>query len=111
MILYAVDVIIIVAGFTLFAYLHSALASFKFKKIIAEKIGSYMAFYRLLYNIIAVNSFLLLLFILPKPDLIIYDLRYSSDIIVHLPLCISLSGIVWTLKYIILGEFTGITHI
>src|SRR5690606_37447938 len=104
MILYAVDVIIIVAGFTLFAYLHSALASFKFKKIIAEKIGSYMAFYRLLYNIIAVNYFLLLLFILPKPDLIIYDLKYPYDIIILFPQFISLAGIVLTLKHINIGE-------
>jgi protein-S-isoprenylcysteine O-methyltransferase Ste14 len=108
MIEYAVDVIIIIIGFTLFAFSHSLLASFKFKKIIAEKIGNYIAFYRLVYNIISVLSLALLIWLLPKPDLIIYDLSYPYDIIILIPQFSSLAGIIWSLRYISTREFLGI---
>jgi protein-S-isoprenylcysteine O-methyltransferase Ste14 len=108
MIEYAVDVIVIIIGFTLFAFSHSLLASFKFKKIIAEKIGNYIAFYRLVYNIISVLSLALLIWLLPKPDLIIYDLSYPYDIIILIPQFSSLAGIIWSLRYISTREFLGI---
>jgi len=108
MIEYAVDVIIIIIGFTLYAFSHSLLASFKFKKIIAEKIGNYIAFYRLVYNIISVLSLALLIWLLPKPDLIIYDLNYPYDIIILIPQFSSLAGIIWSLRYISTREFLGI---
>jgi protein-S-isoprenylcysteine O-methyltransferase Ste14 len=108
MIEYAVDVIIIIIGFTLYAFSHSLLASFKFKKIIAEKIGNYIAFYRLVYNIISVLSLALLIWLLPKPDLIIYDLSYPYDIIILIPQFSSLAGIIWSLRYISTREFLGI---
>lgn len=111
MIEYAFDVIIIILGFTLFAVSHSILASFKVKKIIAEKFNNYMAFYRLLYNIIAVISIVLLIWLVPKPDLIIYDLNYPYDIIILIPQFLSLTGIIWSLRYISTGEFSGIEQI
>jgi methanethiol S-methyltransferase len=107
MIEYAIDVIIIILGFTLFAVSHSLLASFKLKRIFAERFGNYIAFYRLLYNLISVISFILLIWFLPKPDLIIYDLNYPYDIIILVPQFLSLAGIIWSLKYISTGEFLG----
>jgi methanethiol S-methyltransferase len=111
MIQYAADVIIIIAGFTLFAYSHSLLASFKIKRIFRERYGNYIAFYRLLYNIISVLSLGLLIWLLPKPDLIIYDLPYPFDIIILILQLLSLVGIIWSLRFISTREFLGIEQV
>ncbi len=111
MINYAIDVTIIIIGFTLFAVSHSILASFKIKKLIAERVGNYMAFYRFTYNLTSVIiSFLIYLFI-PKPNAIIYDLNYPYDIIILVPQFLSLAGLLWSLKYIGLKEFLGTEQI
>lgn len=111
MIDYAADVLIIILGFTLFAASHSLLASFKIKKIIARKIVKYMAFYRLVYNIISVLILLLLNLFLPKPDLIIYDLNNPYDIIILILQVLSLAGLLWSLRFINTGEFLGISQV
>ena len=111
MIGYAIDVIIIICGFTLFAVSHTALASFKIKKIIANRVGNYIAFYRFTYNLISVIFIILLYLYLPKPDIIIYDLNYPYDIIILIPQFISLAGIIWSLRYIGTKEFLGIEQI
>lgn len=111
MIDYAIDVIIIVTGFTLFAISHSLLASFKIKRKLADKVGNYIAFYRLAYNIISVLSVVLLIWLLPKPDLIIYDLNYPYDIIILVPQFLSLAGIIWSLRFISTREFLGIEQV
>ena len=111
MIDYAYNVIIIIIGFTLFALSHSLLASFKIKKIIADRFGTYMAYYRLLYNIISFISFALLIWFLPKPDLIIYDLENPYDILILIPQFLSLAGIIWSLRYISTREFLGIEQL
>jgi len=108
---YAVDVLIIVTGFILFSVSHSVFASFNFKKIIAPRLGSYMAFYRLGYNIISVMIILLLYFFLPQPDLIIYDLRYPFDFIILIPQFLSLAGLIWSFKFLPTKEFFGIEQI
>ncbi|OGU73474.1 MAG: hypothetical protein A2V93_10185 [Ignavibacteria bacterium RBG_16_34_14] len=111
MIDYAIDVIIIILGFTLFAISHSVLASLKIKKVIAKRIGSYMAFYRFAYNVISAAIILLLFLYLPKPDVIIYDLNYPYDIIILIPQFLSLAGLIWSLSYIGTKEFLGIEQI
>ncbi|MDO8549875.1 MAG: NnrU family protein [Ignavibacteria bacterium] len=111
MIDYAIDVLIIILGFTLFAISHSVLASFKIKKIIAKRVGNYMAFYRLTYNIISVIIVILLILYLPKPDVIIYDLAYPYDIIILVPQFLSLAGFIWSLIYIGTKEFLGIEQV
>ncbi len=111
MIDYAIYVLIIILGFTLFAISHSVLASFKIKKIIARQVGNYMAFYRLAYNFISIIIILLLYLYLPKPDMIIYDLSYPYDIIILVPQFLSLAGLVWSLKYIGTKEFLGIEQV
>jgi methanethiol S-methyltransferase len=107
----AVDVIIIITGFIFFAVTHSIFSSFKFKRIIASRIGNYMAFYRLAYNIISIIIVLLLYFYLPKPDVIIYDLKYSFDIIILIPQILSLAGLLWSFKFIASNEFLGIDQV
>ncbi len=111
MIDYAVDVIFIITGFIFFAVTHSIFSSFKFKRIIASLIGNYMAFYRLTYNIISFIIILLLYFYLPKPDVIIYDLKYPFDIIILIPQLLSLLGLLWSFKFIGSKEFFGIDQI
>jgi hypothetical protein len=108
---YAIDVIIIIIGFTLFAFSHSLLASFTIKKIIAKHTGSYIAFYRLFYNIISILSLTLILWLLPKPDFIIYDLNNPYDILILIPQFLSLAGIIWCFKYISTREFLGIEQV
>lgn len=111
MIDYAIDVLIIILGFTLFALSHSVLASFKIKRIIAERIGHYMAFYRLVYNIISIITILVLLLYLPRPDAIIYDLAYPYDIFILIPQLLSLVGLLWSFKFFNSKEFLGIEQI
>jgi len=111
MIDYAINVLIIILGFTLFAVSHSVLASFKIKKTIAKQVGNYMAFYRVAYNIISVIIIFFLYLYLPKPDVIIFDLNYPYDIIILIPQFLSLAGLIWSLKYIGIKEFLGIEQI
>jgi protein-S-isoprenylcysteine O-methyltransferase Ste14 len=107
----AIDVIIIILGFTLFALSHSVLASFKIKKIIAKQVGNYMAFYRFAYNVISVIIVLLLYLYLPKPDVIIFDLSYPYDIIILIPQFLSLAGLIWSVKFIGIKQFFGVEQI
>jgi len=108
---YAADVIIIIFAFAVFGYTHSLLASVKIKRIIADKMGSLIAFYRLIYNFLALISFYILYEILPKPDLQIYDLPYPWDFIIIIPQVLSLLGILWSSRYFSLWEFAGIAQI
>jgi methanethiol S-methyltransferase len=108
---YAADVIIIIFTFAIFGYIHSLLASNKLKRIAAEKFGNLMAFYRLVYNFLSFISLYILWIILPRPDLLIYDLPNPWDIIILVPQILSLAGIIWTAGYFSLWEFTGISQI
>ena len=111
MIIDAADVLIILFYFALFAFLHTYLASNKFKKFLAERYGSLVAFYRMVYNLISVVTFYFLYETVPHPILIIYDLSYPFDFIVLIPQFLSLAGIIWTLKYFDVREFLGINQI
>ncbi len=107
----AIDVLIIILGFTLFALSHSVLASFKIKRKLADRFGSFMAYYRLFYNIISVVSFAALIWLLPKPDVIIYDLGFPFDLIIVIFQFSSLIGIFWAFRYISSREFLGINQV
>lgn len=105
------DILLIIFAFALFGFLHSMLASSGFKKKIAEKAGTYIAFYRIVYNLAAVIFFVLMYELLPHPDNIIYDLPTPWDLIILIPQFISLGGILWTLKYFSSQEFLGINQV
>jgi len=100
-----------IGAFILFALLHTLLASFKVKSILAKRIGSAMAFYRLAYNIIFLWLFWYLYEYLPRPEAELFDLKYPWDIIILIPQFLSLAGIIWTFRYFSPGEFLGISQI
>lgn len=107
----AVDVSIIILLFALFGYSHSLLASNKIKRLVISHIGNYVAFYRLIYNIISIATLYGLFKILPRPHTIIYDLKYPYDFIILIPQYLSLGGLIWSLKFICVKEFLGINQI
>jgi methanethiol S-methyltransferase len=108
---YAADVIIILIAFALFGYSHSLLASGRLKKMAAARFGSLIAFYRLIYNFISLLILYIFFQVLPRPDLVIYDLSYPWDIVVLIPQFLSLAGIIWSARYFSLWEFAGISQI
>lgn len=105
------DVILIALLFVVFAFSHTALASNKMKKAAAAKLGGYIAFYRLFYNISSLLFFTAFYVLAPKPDVVIYDLQFPFDIFVFALQVLSLAGLVWSVKSIKLNEFTGIEQI
>ena len=111
MIGYAVDVFIIIFLFALFGYTHSLFASNKIKRLAVSYVGNYIAFYRIVYNITSVLAVYLLYIILPRPHIIIYDLNYPYDFIILIPQYLSLAGFIWSLRFICVKEFLGISQI
>lgn len=105
------DLFFIVLLFSLFGLSHSFLASFEFKKKLANKIGNKIAFYRLFYNFTSTMLFLFIYFVAPKPNQIIYDLNYPFDIIIFALQVCSLIGLIWATRKIDLQEFIGISQI
>lgn len=105
------DVFIIISIFVIFAWIHSILASIKFKEGIKRNFGSLIAFYRLGYNLFAVSSFYVIYELSPKPHLEIYDLQRPFDLLVLIPQFLALIGLFWSFKYICIKEFLGINQI
>jgi len=108
---YVIDVLIIVALFTLYSIIHSFLASTEIKKSLRKHFGDLIAFYRLVYNIFSIASLYLLYEASPKPHLIIYDLPKPFDIIILVPQFAALMGIFWSFNYICVKEFLGLNQI
>ncbi|MEW6703063.1 MAG: isoprenylcysteine carboxylmethyltransferase family protein [Bacteroidota bacterium] len=122
----ALDVLEIILLFSLFAFSHTLLASRKIKKEIAsgifhrsensgklleKKTGSKIAFYRLFYNFSSLIIFIAFYSIAPRPDVIVYDLRFPFDIITFALQILSLTGIIWAARSFDLKEFLGIAQI
>lgn len=106
-----VDVILIIILFTFFAYSHTWLASVKIKRTLAEKLGNKIAFYRLFYNATSIIFFMAFYALSPKPDIIVYDLRFPFDIITFALQFLSLIGLFWASRGIDWKEFVGIDQI
>lgn len=106
-----VEVILIILLFTLFAYSHTWLASIKLKRNLAEKLGDKIAFYRLFYNTSSIIFFAVFYSTAPKPDLIVYDLRFPFDIITFVLQVFSVVGLVWATRPIDLKEFVGVEQV
>lgn len=107
----ALDILLIVLLFSLFAYSHTWLASRKLKIALAEKIGDKIAFYRLFYNVSSMVFFAAFYLLSPKPDVILYDLQFPYDIITFVLQVLSLAGLVWTFSQFDSKEFLGISQI
>lgn len=106
-----VDVILIIMLFALFAYSHTWLASIKIKRALAEKLGNKIAFYRLFYNASSIIFFAAFYAVSPKPDIIVYDLRFPFDIITFALQVLSLIGLFWASRGTDWKEFIGIAQI
>ena len=107
----ALQILLTVFLFSLFAATHTWLASRKLKISLAEKIGDRIAFYRLFYNLSSLIFFSAFIALSPKPDLIIYDLQYPFDLITFALQVLSLIGLIWAVRPIDLKEFIGIAQI
>jgi len=105
------DVSVILILFSLFAVSHSILASSKIKRNLVESIGEKIAFYRLFYNLSSLLIFLFIYELSPKPDLLIYDLKFPFDIMIFVLQIISALGFLWAVSLINVREFLGITQI
>ena len=108
---YLSDVLIIILFLAVFSYIHSFLASNKFKLWFKQQFGDLIAFYRLGYNVFSVVSFLIIYEISPKPHLIIYDLPNPYDMIVLIPQLLALAGVFRAFRYICFTEFLGLNQI
>lgn len=106
-----VDIIVITFLFSLFAVSHSFLVSIKTKKLLVEKIGDKIAFYRLFYNISSLLIFLFIFALSPKPSNIIYDLQFPFDIMIFVFQIFSSLGLLWAISKVNLQEFIGISQI
>ena len=107
----ALDILLIVLLFSLFAFSHTWLASRKLKTALVEKIGNRIAFYRMFYNVSSILFFLAFIAVAPKPDVIIYDLQFPFDIITFALQVLSLIGLIWTFSQFDSKEFLGISQI
>lgn len=106
-----VEVILIILLFALFAFSHTWLASIKTKRALAEKLGNKIAFYRLFYNASSILFFLAFYIVSPKPDIIVYDLRFPFDIITFVLQVLSLIGLFWASHGVDWKEFIGISQV
>ncbi len=106
-----VDLFLIILLFTFFAYSHTWLASLRIKRALAETLGNKIAFYRLFYNASSLILFAAFYAISPKPDVIVYDLRFPFDIITFALQVLSLIGLIWASRGIDWKEFVGIAQI
>ena len=105
------DIITIILLFTVFAFFHSFLASLKFKTFIKEKLGNLIAFYRLVYNLFSLFTFSLVLYYMPKLHHIVYEIPSPFDLFVYVLQIISLFFLIWSLKFVDLKEFIGLSQI
>ncbi|MFA3783669.1 isoprenylcysteine carboxylmethyltransferase family protein [Melioribacteraceae bacterium 4301-Me] len=108
---FLLDVLLIILLFTFFGFSHTFLASNKVKRLIAQRAGNLIAFYRLFYNISSLIIFMFVYFEAPKPDIIIYDLHYPYDIITFAFQIISLFGLLWAARSVDVTEFLGVAQI
>lgn len=108
---YFFDVLILILLFGLYGFVHSFLASYRIKVFLKEILGTYIAFYRLFYNLVALFGLYLIWEFAPHPSILIYQLYYPYDLIVFGLQILSLAGIIWCFKYICFGEFIGIAQI
>ncbi len=105
------DIIIITFLFSLFGISHSVLASNKIKRLLVEKLGDKIAFYRLFFNLTSILIFLFIYAISPKPSQTVYDLQFPYDIMIFVLQIFSLIGLFWAGSKIDIMEFIGIGQI
>jgi methanethiol S-methyltransferase len=103
----ALDVAVIVILLSVFCISHSILASNKIKRLIQNRFGKLIAYYRIGYNIISVISFIIIYHLLPTINITLYDLPSPYDLIILFFQLLSLIGFIWSTRYFSSGEFIG----
>ncbi|MCR4418214.1 MAG: peptidylprolyl isomerase [Ignavibacteria bacterium] len=106
-----IEIIQIIFFFSIFAIIHSVLASLRIKNFIREKFGNLIAFYRIGYNFLSIISFGLFLYFAPKPHQIVFEIPYPFDLVVYILQILSLIGILWSAKNTDWKEFLGLSQI
>ena len=109
--IYAYEIITILFCSSIFGFLHSWLASNKVKSFIRKQGIAFIAFYRYIYNIFALFLIAMFMYIIPRPDLVIYDLKYPYDLLMLIPQFISLVFVIAAFLNNDLGELSGISQI
>ena len=109
--IYAYDIIVILLCSFIFGFLHSWLASNKVKRFIRKQGITFIAFYRYIYNIFTIFLIAMFMYIVPRPDLIIYDLKYPYDLLMLIPQFVSLVFVIAAFLNNDLGELSGISQI
>jgi protein-S-isoprenylcysteine O-methyltransferase Ste14 len=107
----AIDILITLSLFSLFAIIHTQLASTGVKSRIRDKIKDGIAFYRLFYNAVSLITFIIFYTLSPKPDVVIYDLQFPFDIIIFVLQVAALLGFFIAGSQTNLKEFLGISQI
>lgn len=105
------QIVILFILFAVYGYVHSVLASLKFKRFLKNRLGNKIAFYRLTFNLFAVVSLYLIWEFAPHPSVQIYELSFPYDIVVYVLQLASFAGLIWTFRYISFKEFAGIAQI
>lgn len=108
---YFLEVIILLVLFGLYGYSHSLLASLRFKTFLKRQFGKYIAFYRLIFNLIALLGLYLIWEFGPHPSLLVYEFPYPYDLIIVVVQLSALAGVLWCFKYICFKEFIGLSQI
>jgi len=105
------DVFVIILLFAIFGFVHSYFASLNFKEQLAHSIGEKIGLYRIFYNLLSTILLVAVLVVMPKPDLLIYDLQFPYDIIILILQYASLYGLIYTAFKINGKEFLGISQL
>lgn len=105
------DLIITIITFTIFAIIHSLLASNWIKNKVLTLIKNKFAFYRIFYNILSLITLLLVIKILPDDSAILYKIETPYSYLLLIPFLSGIIGIYFTFKYISFSEFLGISQI
>lgn len=109
--IYAADIALTILLVSAFCVAHSFLASNKIKIAIKNKFGKLIAFYRVAYNIFSFASFYAIYLLVPKNNLVIYDLPFPYDLVVFSFQVLSILGLIWCTRYFSSGEFFGFNQI
>ena len=97
--------------FSVFGIIHSLMASYSLKQKLVSLIGNKIAFYRLMYNLISIITFIILLIVLPSNDKIVYKIEKPLSYLLIVPFLFGVGGIYYTSKFFSFSEFLGIAQI
>jgi protein-S-isoprenylcysteine O-methyltransferase Ste14 len=105
------DIITIIIYLTIFGLLHSFLASLWLKVRLVRVLKEKIAFYRLFYNLFSLFLLILLLFLIPDNNHIVYKIKQPFLYLMLIPFLTGVAGIFFSSKYFSLSEFLGLSQL